>query len=236
MSKMRLLISTIVLIVLVGVLVVFFMSTTIIDSLEVVGNDRMTRIDVMDKVGIYDTSSVLDVLLNPIVIIEDDGYISRVEVEKIDLKHVIIHVYEKEIIGYVEYMGKYICIDNSGFIVDYTDNPDPKKPTIYGVDLASFSIDEPIEVSDRIVKSIDTIYRNSISFEVPIDGIDFAFGQGSHILLQAGNIQIQIGDTTRIEEKFESIKEVLKVLPLSEEGVLIVENVDDDIIFKKASH
>lgn len=233
MSKMRLLVATIVMIVLGAMAVLFFLGTTIIDTLQVNGNQHMSRNEILELVDIYDSSSVLEVMINPISKIEDVSYVSVLEVEKKDLKNVVINVYEKDIIGYVDYMGKYICIDSRGYIVDYTDSPDPTKPKIKGIDLTTFSINEPIEVSEKIVLSIDTIYRNALSFEVPIEWIDFSYGQGNRITLKTGDIDIKIGDISRIEEKFSKIKESLKMLPENQAGILYVENVEDNIIFKK---
>lgn len=233
MSKMKLLIWTIVMIVLASMAVLFFMGTTIIDSLQVVGNEHMSRDEILELVDIYDSSSVLEVMINPINTIEDISYISVLEVEKKDLKNVVITVHEKDIIGYVDYMGKYICLDSSGYIVDYTDSPDAKKPKIKGIDLTTFNINEPMEVSEKIVLSIDTIYRNALSFEVPIEWIDFSYGQGNRITLKIRDIDIKIGDVSRIEEKFSRIKESLNMLPEGQAGILYVENLDDNIIFKK---
>jgi len=230
---MKLLIATIVMMVLGTMGVIFFMGTTIIDTLQVIGNEHMSRNEILELVDIYDYSSVLEVMINPITKIEDVYYISVLEVEKKDLKNVVIKVYEKDIIGYVEYMGKFICIDNSGYIVDYTDLPDPTKPKIKGIDLTTFSINKPMEVSEKIVISIDTIYRNARSLEVPIEWIDFSYGQGNRITLKTSNIVIKIGDITRIEEKFSKIKESLNMLSEDQVGILYIENVDDNIIFKK---
>ncbi len=219
--------------VLAALAVVFFMSVTRVETIDVIGNEYNTRSEILAMVGLSDESSMMDVFRHRVEFLEDISYVSRLEVEKVDLRHVVITVYEKDIIGYVDYMGKYLCVDSHGYIVDYTSEPDPLKPKIRGIDLTAFNINEPIDVSDRIVGSIDAIYRNSVAFQVPVEWIDFAYGQGSRITLSTGNVEIRIGDVSRIEEKFESIKEVLKVLPHEKKGILYVENVDDDIIFRE---
>jgi len=233
LSKTKLLVATISMIVFVSAGILFFMGTTVIDSVRIIGNNHTTRYEIMNMVGIYDSSTVLEVFVNPTERIEDVSYVTSLEVNKEDLKNVIITVYEKDIIGYIDYMGKYICIDSRGYIVDYTEIPDPMKPKIQGIALTAFTIDEPIDISEKIVTSIDTIYRNAVAFDIPIEWIDFSYGEGNKIVLRTGKIQIRMGDISRIEEKFESIKEVLKVLSENEEGILIIENMEDDIIFKK---
>ena len=132
----------------------------------------------------------------------------------------------------MEYMGKYICLDNRGYIVDYTDGPDEGKPVIKGIDLTSFKVDEPLEVSEEIILAIDAVYTNTQAFDVDIKWVDFQYGQGSRIYLHTDNLEIHIGDISRIEEKFEAIHEVVAVLPENKVGILFVEDIDDDIIFK----
>ncbi len=232
MNKISKIIIGIIMIIFIFAAVVFFMSTTIIDSVRVIGNEHNTRNEVLDMVGIYDTSSVLDVIMNRTKNIEDVKYVNRLEVDKSDYKNIIITVIEKEIIGYVEYMGKYICLDYRGYIVDYTDSPDESKPKIRGIDLTTFTVDEPLDVSNTIISSIDGVYRNAVAFDVPIEWIDFQYRQGSRIVVYSGGIEIRIGDISKIEEKFKAINEVMEVLPKDKKGILYVENMEDDIIFK----
>lgn len=221
----------ILLIMLVGICG-FFMKSTKIEPITIEGNEHMSRDEILALVGFNDQSSVLDVLLNRVNTVKNKLYVSKLVVDYISLRQIHIQVYEKDIIGYILYMGKYICIDANGYIVDYTDTPDDKRPKIMGLDLTTFSIDKPIEVSNKIVRTIDSIYRNSLSFEVPIEWIDFQFLNGNQIILKKGGVDIRIGDGSDLEEKFNALKEVFKALPADKEGILYADDVSGNIVFK----
>jgi len=208
------------------------MNSTRIEPIQIEGNEHMTRDEILLLVGFNDQSSILDVLTHRVTTIKDKSYVSKLEVDYISLREIHIQVYEKDIIGYILYMGKYICIDANGYIVDYTETPDITKPKIMGLDLTTFSIDKPIEVSKKIVRTIDSIYRNSLAFEVPIDWIDFQYSNGSQIMLKKGGVDIRIGDGSDLEEKFNTLKEVFKSLPKDKEGILYADDVSGNIVFK----
>jgi cell division protein FtsQ len=211
---------------------IFFMNTTQIAPIRVEGNEHMSREEIIELVGFNDQSTVLEVLMNRVTTIKNKSYVSKMEISYNSLRDIHIQVYEKDIIGYILYMGKYICIDANGYIVDYTDKPDNKRPKIIGLDLTTFSIDKPIDVSEKTVRMIDLIYRNSLSFEVPIEWIDFQFSNGNQIILKKGGVDIRIGDGANLEEKFNALKEVFKALPVDKKGVLYAEDVTGNIVFK----
>jgi len=231
-NRKRAIVSLILFTIVSIAIILFYMSTTIIESIDVYGNYHYTRKEILEMTGLNDTSSVLDVLLNKTVKVEDQAYIEMLKIDKSQLRHVVIQVEEKSIIGYVDYMGKYICIDNEGYIVDYTDDLDENKPKVRGISLTSFTIDEPLDVTEKIVTSIDAIYRNAQAFDVPVQWIDFDYGTGARISLEINSMEVRMGDISRIEEKFEAIKQIIKQLPKDKKGILYVENMDNSIIFK----
>lgn len=218
-------------IILVAV-ILFILYSTRINAIVIEGNEHMSREQILNLVGFDDESSMLDVLLHRVHTVRDKSYVSKLEVEYISLRQIHIQVYEKDIIGYILYMGKYICIDANGYIVDYTDTPDNLRPKIMGVDLTKFSIEQPIDLPNKTVRLIDSIYRNSLAFDVPIEWIDFQFSDGTQIVLKKGGVDIRIGNGSNLEEKFNALKEVFKSLPADKRGVLYAEDVSGNIVFK----
>lgn len=217
--------------IIIGIIVLILYSTKI-DSIVIEGNEHMSREQIFDLLGYNDDSSMLEVLLHRVNTVKDKSYISKMDIEYLNLRNVHIQVYEKDIIGYILYMGKYICIDANGYIVDYTDQPDDQRPKIMGVDLTTFSVEEPIDLPKKTVRLIDSIYRNSLAFEVPVEWIDFQFSAGTQIVLKKGNVDIRIGDGSNLEEKFNALKEIFKSLPSDKRGVLYAEDVSGNIVFK----
>ncbi len=212
--------------------ILFFLSTTIIDSIKVSGNEHYSRAEILELTGLSDTDSVLDLLLNQTVTIENKGYIDRLEIVKKDLKHVEIIIKEKEIIGYVEFMGQYLCLDREGYIIDYTSALDEGKPMITGIELESFTTMEPLDVSQDIIKAIESIYSSTKAFDLPLEWIDFRYREASDIILMIRGLEVRIGDSSKMDAKSKAIAEILKVLPEDKTGTLYVEDIDHDIFFE----
>jgi cell division protein FtsQ len=232
--KRKIMIRIIVLfIVLIGILLGVAIKTPI-SSISVQGNTYYTREEIIRLLPYNEDSSVFDVMLNRVELIEDQGYISRMEIRYPDLTNINIHIYEKEIIGYVEYLGKYLCIDNNGYIVDYTNKP-KEQPIVKGIDVSEFTVYEPLDVDKSIVDAVYTIYRNMEAFDIPITSVDFSYGKDTEITLQCEKLAIYIGDVSRIEEKFQLMREIINTLPEGEQGILSIENVDQNIIFKSSN-
>ncbi|WZL82870.1 hypothetical protein QBE53_07105 [Vallitaleaceae bacterium 9-2] len=217
-------------VILIGILVVVAIKTPI-EAITIQGSTYYTREEIIALLPYNEQASVFDVMLNRVDRITDKGYISRMEISYPDLKNIKIQIYEKEIIGYVEYLGKYLCIDNNGYIVDYTDKPS-EKPIVKGIDISEFTIYEPLEVDKAIVDAVYTIYRNMEAFDIPVQSIDFSYGKDTQISLECGSLEVFIGDIARIEEKFQLMREIIHTLPEGESGFLSIENVDQNIIFK----
>lgn len=210
----------------------FYMNTTYLDTLVVEGNTRNTRAEILEHVGFNDTSSLLYIMFHRVHLIENKGYIDEIEIEYVDMKNVKVTVIEKEVIGYTNYMGKYLCIDANGYIIDYTEKADINKPKIKGIEFTTFTLEEPFDIERKMIDGIATIYRLSRAFNINIEWIDFKFSGGDDIVLTTDQVDVYIGNVIDIEEKFEIMKEILEVLPETEKGVLHIEDVDGNIIFQ----
>ena len=233
MNKPFRIIGAIILLIIMVLVIVFFLSTTIINDISVSGNKHYSRQQILEIAQMSDKDSVLDILLYRKKVIENYGYINRLEINKLDLKTVEIVVLEKEIVGYVEYMGQYICLDREGFIIDYTNRLDEGKPLIRGIELNSFTLEEPLDVSKEIVDAIQAIYSSAGAFGVEVSWIDFRMKDGRDISLIVRGLDVRIGNISKLDAKFEALAEILLVLPVDESGILFIDDVEHDIIFKK---
>lgn len=217
---------------IVGGIIIFYLNTTYLETLTVKGNRNHTRAEVLNHVGFNDTSTLWHIMTHRVYSIENKGYIDEIKVTYHDLRNVTIEVTEKEVIAYAKYMGKYLCIDAGGYIIDYTTTINQEKPKIKGVEINQFTLEEPFDVERQVLSAIGTIYRLSMTFDISIDWIDFKYSGGDEIVLVHNLKEIYLGDITRIEEKFEAMKEIFSVIPEYEPGVLHLEELDGNIIFQ----
>lgn len=226
-------IVTLILILLIAFFSYYYMNTKKIDQIILVGNIHNTDEEIYQMLGFNPDSTLLEVLMNRLRTIEDTLYVDKLKVRYQGLSKVEVEIVEKSIIGYFLHMGKYLCIDSNGFIIDYTERPDSDKAQIKGVLIDSFSIGKPLEVESKILRDIDTIHQNIMEYGIEIDSIDFNYGLGQDIILSKGQVDFLIGDTLRIEEKFEIMKEILQTLVENEGGIVDLTNLDGNIVLKK---
>ncbi|MBN2222691.1 MAG: FtsQ-type POTRA domain-containing protein [Vallitaleaceae bacterium] len=211
----------------------YYMNTKKIDEIVLVGNIHNTDEEIYEMLGFHPDSTILEVLMNRLKTIEDTLYVDKLKVQYHGLSKVEVEIVEKSIIGYFLHMGKYLCIDSNGFIIDHTEKPDPDKAQIKGIILDKFSVGKPLEVEERILRDIDTLHQNILEYSIDMDVIDFNYGMGQEIVLSKGKVDFYIGNTERIEEKFQLIKEILDNLEESEGGIVDLTNIDGNIILKR---
>lgn len=223
----------------VGVLIIlsvisYYMANTLkIDEINVYGNEYYTDSEVLSMAGIRRDDSIFTAWFTYDKNQYNKDYIKSIRIKNASISSIDVYVVEKGIIGYLEHMGKYICIDSDGLVTDYIEEPDRKAPTIKGVRVKAFAYNEPLQVRDKIIPSIYTIFQHMVSFGLEVDSIDFNYENGEHIVLKIDEIRINIGNISDIHEKFDIINQFMQSIPEGEKGILNLEDPNKHIIFEK---
>ena len=89
-----------------------------VDKVEVTGNSYYTEAEIEKLVMGENRNSLYLVFLYDYLDGKDIPFVDSVEVSMVSPSHVKIRVYEKTLIGYVEYMGSNLYFDKDGTVVE----------------------------------------------------------------------------------------------------------------------
>ncbi|NDL66144.1 cell division protein FtsQ/DivIB [Anaerotalea alkaliphila] len=204
-----------------------------IQTVEVVGNSHYSEAEILKMAGIEGRANMLRLYFDKGSIAEEDAYIESMELEFSNFNRMRIVVREKEIIGYLPYMGKYLCVDREGRIIDYAERRDDGIPVIEGLTIHRFQEGELLGIDDAVLNNLYYLIRSISQLEVPIDKVSFNYEKDKDISLYSEDVEIKIGDVGELERKMATIKKVLEQMPPGERGIIDVRNLQSSIIFRE---
>ncbi|RRD96159.1 hypothetical protein EII17_01255 [Clostridiales bacterium COT073_COT-073] len=211
----------------------YFISDMVrITQIDISGNIHNSQEEILEIVGFTREATVLDTIKHRPKIIENKGYIARIEITYPTITTIKIEVIEKERMGYVKYMSSYLCLDANAYIIDNVKTPDANVARIEGLNIKSFALNESLEIEDDIKLALLNIYKLLKAYDLSARVIDLNYKKAENISLDFGKIKVNIGNSRRLEEKFSLMKEILSTIEPEKEGVLHLENPDKKIIFK----
>ena len=161
-------------------------------------------------------------------------FIQRYDIEIEWPSKMLITVYEKSIIGYVNYMGCNMYFDRDGIVVDSSTRALSGIPQISGLRFSSIVLNSKLEVGDAAV--FDKILDLTQAFDkYSLSADKIYFGDSSSITLTIGDVKVLLGDAADLTDRLYELKMILPQLA-NLKGTLHLENYTGDqsaIIFKQ---
>lgn len=156
-----------------------------------------------------------------------------VTIEKPSVLHIKVH--EKQLVGYVEYKGNNVYIDNYGKVVDSTSEVFNDIPKLEGLGFETMIIDE-IPAADN-----QTNYENIITYATAyhkngIEGGSISVDENGNTTIKVGEVLAACGNAENAERK---VARLSRLLPQMKDlkGTLHLEDFDGsqtDIYFTKS--
>lgn len=148
----------------------------------------------------------------------------------------IINVEERVFRAFVDYVGSYICIDDTGFVVNIINKSDKvtEHPCIVGItpkDLVKgFSLGEVLSADDpvklqRVVNLLNLIDKNKL--DIKIETIDASNVDEIKVKLANRDLEINFGDMSNMNLKIQFLPEILKDVE-KKKGTILMDSDDDD--------
>ena len=157
--------------------------------------------------------------------IKDIPFIERMDVIFDSPDTVTIHVYEKTIAGYVEFLGKYMYFDREGIVVESSEDKEKGVPLVTGLKFNYCVVGKPLPVEDpEVFQEVLSLTQLFTKYDIDADGIYFS--DDKKITLYTGNIAVMLGDMTYIDEKIMSLKNISADLE-GKSGTLHLENYSE---------
>ena len=137
-----------------------------------------------------------------------------------------IRVYEKNMVGYVRYLGQNVYFDKDGIVVESSAQELEGIPQISGVTFDSLAIHQPLSVEDpTIFDTILSITKLLTKYDLAPDEI--RFGAGGELFLQLGDVKVALGTGENLDEKISRLKQLEGDLK-DKSGTLHMENYTDE--------
>lgn len=161
-------------------------------------------------------------------------FIDTIEVDMISRNEVKINVYEKRLVGYVDYLGSYMYFDKDGIVVESSSEKVEGIPLIAGLKFNHILLYQELSVSDKaIFNTIVSVTQLLAKYEIAPDKIYFS--SNYEMTLYFDNARVYLGKDSDTEEKIIRLKSILPDLA-GLNGVLHMENYqegDREITFEK---
>ena len=179
-------------------------------EIEIRGNQKYTK----EEMTAYIFKSDLD--RNPFILYyktkfgkqEKIPFVDEYDVEFTSLQKIKITVYEKKIIGYVQYKGVNMYFDKDGTIVESSTEEIENIPMITGLKFDYIVLDETLPVGDeKIFHLILDLTQALAKYEVGVDRIYISENQ--EVTLYMEQVVVELGKNTDMVEKIQSLADMM---------------------------
>lgn len=205
-------------------LLYYVVNTYTVNTVYVEGNVHYTDEEIADRImtGRLGHNSIYLNFKYHDRTIEDIPFVSAIEVEIVAPDTVSIRVYEKSFAGYVSYLGRYMYFDRDGTVVESSELKTAGVPEVTGLQFDHVVMYEklPVENEQIFVRILD-ITQSLAKYELNADRL--FFDREYKVTLYFGEVRVQIGDSSNIDEKFSRLRSILPELE-GKKGVLQMEN------------
>ncbi|MBC7959971.1 MAG: FtsQ-type POTRA domain-containing protein [Vallitaleaceae bacterium] len=211
------------LIAFILVIILFFVSKIFqIKDYEVVGNHLYSSQEIFEILKIDQHSNIIKLYMNSNGNFEAYPYISSFDLEYQGTNKVKIEVHEKQIIGYILYMSKYLCVDKDGYIVDTVDEAhlDDQIAVIEGFESDALVMGEKVNIPQEMIDTCLMFHGAERSDDLQIKVLSFPERNLSNLSMVIGHTTIFFGDVHYFSQKIQIIKDILSQIPPGEYGTL----------------
>lgn len=211
-----------------AVLLLSFIGVFRITEVTVIGNELYTREEIADLIvgeG-YQRNTLYLYLRFRYQKHPEIPFIDDFEVSLDSFQSITIRVYEKNIVGYVHYLGKNVYFDKDGIVVESSDEEIEGIPMITGLYFDDLALYRNLNVEDP--KVFDTILDiTQLLKKYDLDPDEIRFGNTKELYMQLGEVRISLGTGTHLEEKIARISQIQQDLQ-DRSGTLHMENYTDE--------
>ncbi len=214
--------------VAIGLLAAVLKTNYTVTDVQVEGNEHYSdeEIEAMVLDGKFGNSTLYYYFKYRNQSIEDVPFIEKMEVELKSSDTLVIHVYEKAIAGYVEFLGRYLYFDKDGIIVESSTEQMSGIPFVTGLTFDHVVLHEKLPVGDETVfKLILNITQLLTKYGVSTDRI--YFDTSGNITLYFNSAKVYLGTSENLDEKINKLQYLLPKLN-GLKGTLHMENYSGD--------
>lgn len=165
--------------------------------------------------------------------LEKNPYFEEVSVKPSFPSTLNIEIKERQVRGYISYMGSYLYIDENGLVMDCKTSFKESLPVFTGLVFDKFSVGEELAVDDKeVIKTVVMLTKVFTAYEAAdiIDSVDVK--DIENIVVTSGSVTVKLGDKDDLDQKIRMMKEILSQIGEEERGTLDLSDLSKPIIFK----
>jgi len=175
-------------------------------------------------------------------------FVEKYVVSLSGLSGVEITVYEKSMVGYVEFMGSYLYFDKDGMVVESSRERYGAIPQVMGLNVEYVVLNEQLPVKDPVIfQELLQISQYLTSREVDWNGETkllserierIHFDSAGNISCYLDEIEVFLGDGASLEGKLQEMSDIIPELS-GQRGTLYLDTYDETVsdpsyIFRKS--
>lgn len=204
----------------------FIIKGSTIETVKVTGNSFYTEDEIRNFLfdSKVENNTIKCYLNNRFGRNKEIPFVERYQIEIINRHEVEVIVYEKNIIGYVEYMGSYMYFDRDGTVVESSSDLLDGICQVRGLSFSRIVLYEPIETSIKdLFGQVLTMTQLFEKFEMDIDRIDF--DKESEVQISVGEIKVELGAAEDLDLKIAELHDILPQLE-GMKGTLYLDDIE----------
>ena len=201
---------------IIGIAVLFIIFSVLlavgifkVEEVEVTGNSYYSKSEITELVMGEHKNSLYLVFLYDYLDGKDIPFVDSVEVTMESPSRIKIRVYEKTMIGYVEYMGSNLYFDKDGTVVESSNAILEGIPCIKGLKFDTLTLYQPLNVANtEVFEVLLSMTQMMKKYELNPDAITLK-NDSTEIVLTFADVKINLGSGENMDEKASRIKTLL---------------------------
>lgn len=200
----------IVILVSVIVLLILFFAVFSMQakSISVEGNNQYTDEEIKNYIfdDVYDENILVLWAKTKLGKTETIPFVEKYDVEILSMDKVRVTIYEKSMVGYIDYMGTYMYFDRDGVVVESSSQKIEGIPKVTGIEYEYILLHEKIPVeNDDVFDLLLTVTQNLQKYKLEIEKINVT--SKLEITLHIDDVKIYLGTDKDLSEKISDLSE-----------------------------
>lgn len=197
-------------IILVFLLAAIVLATLRIQNFTVLGNTRYNSEEIVDLIfsDTWDTNSFYCFCKDKTKEHKQLPFIQRYDIDWEGPTSVVITVYEKNVVGYVDYMSSHMYFDKDGIVVESTSENLEGIPLITGLSFGSIVLYKELPVQNS------QVFRDILNLTGALDENNISCDKISYdnllnATLYIGDLEVIMGGNANMEMKVFTLRDIL---------------------------
>ncbi|MBE5959411.1 MAG: hypothetical protein E7254_11195 [Lachnospiraceae bacterium] len=138
-------------------------------------------------------------------------FVEKYDIDILSMNKIKITVYEKKIVGYVDYLGSYMYFDKDGIVVESSEEKIKGIPKVTGIDFDYILLYERLPVdNDQVFDLILTVTQTLQKYNLAVKKIYIS--DNLEITVYKKNVKVYLGTEKDLSEKIATLSDMQEEL------------------------